>query len=260
MKTRVLLSMLLFAALVLTACSPQELAALGTAENQPKVELQSGGAGQTGPMGDVEGNGPVRIDISGQGNQGEEDGGVISSNGEGAAVAQGSGQAGQAGLLNSSSSGSASGEAEQAKAVKWLTYTDQANKFSIQYPDSYVILPEADLSTENVSSGMVHQVRFQDRQLAEADTAALEQPQFTVEVFTFTGKTSVDSFIKSVLPFSNMTIEPYSYGKLTGLRASTNRLLAPNEFYFFTGNGMVYKLTPLGPYSTEMLQSFTLLP
>jgi hypothetical protein len=102
--------------------------------------------------------------------------------------------------------------------------------------------------------------RFQDRQLAEGDTAALEQPQFTVEVFNYSAQAPLESFINSLLPFANMTIEPYTLGKLNGLRASTNRILAPNEFYFFTGNGLVYKLTPLGPYSAEMLQSFALLP
>jgi hypothetical protein len=48
----------------------------------------------------------------------------------------------------------------------------------------------------------------------------------------------------------------YSLGDLTGLRVYFNRLSAPNEFYYFTSHGYVYKLTPLGKYSDEMLQSF----
>ena len=252
MKARALLSMLLLSALLITACSPEELAALDEAENKPQVELQSGGGGQAATLLGQEGS---------PGNSQDGDGGdVVSSGGEQSAASQGSGQAGLMPSTSGSSGSSAPGEAEQAKPINWLTYSDEPFKFSIQYPDSYVILPEVDLMSENVSPGLVQQVRFQTRQLAEADTAALELPQFTVEVFKFSGQTPLDGFIKSLLPFSNMTIEPYTYGNLTGLRASTNRSLAPNQFYFFAGNDVVYKLTPLGEYSTEMLQSFQILP
>ena len=257
MKTHAPLIIILLAALLLSACSPEELAALGEVEIQPEVELQAGGARQSG--GDDQGgaNRQGEGNVTNQANQTADGGGVISSSGEQSAASQGNDQAG---LMPSSSSESAPSEGEQAKAVSWLTYVDEPFKFSIQYPDIYVILPEVDLLSENVSPGLVHQVRFQDRQLAASDTAALQPAQFTVEVFTLSGQTSLEALVQSNLPFPNLTIEPYTYGKLTGLRASTNRALAPNEFYFFAGNGMVYKLTPLGHYSTEMLQSFTILP
>jgi hypothetical protein len=182
---------------------------------------------------------------------------VISSDGSTSGSVSSSDQAGQ---MPSSSVGSDAGNAGLSKPVKWLSYVDEAFKFSIQYPDIYVILPEVEPQSGEVNTRPVHQVRFQDRQLATADTAALEQPQFTVEVLNLPGQTSLDAFIKSNLPFPGMTLEPYTYGKLSGLRASTNRMLAPNEFFFFAGNGVIYKLTPLGPYSTEMLQSFTISP
>lgn len=254
MKTRALLTTILLSALLITACSPEELAALDEAQNKPEIALQSGGGAQA----DANGQAATLL--------GQEGGNVTSQDGDGGNIAANGQQSAdpptsnEAGLMPGTSAGSAPGEAAQAKPINWLTYISDPYKFSIQYPDSFVILPEVDLLAENVSPGLVHQVRFQTRALAEGDTAALEQPQFMVEVFTFAGQTSLDGFIKTLLPFSNMTIESYSNGKVSGLRASTNRMLAPNEFYFFAGNGVVYKLTPLGKYSPEMLQSFAILP
>lgn len=273
MKTYLFLISILIAALILSACSPEDLAGLGGAGNpQPqsggaRQDNQSSQTGETGAKGQIEtmiGEGGGNINspgypaADGSGTISSDDGGgTISSNGSTSGAAPSSGQAGQ---MPSNSAESSSGQIDMAKPVKWLSYIDEAAKFSIQYPDSYVILPEIEPQSGEINLKPIKQVRFQDRQLASADTAALEQAQFTVEVFTFPGQTALEAFIKSSLPFPNMAVEPYTYGKLTGLRASTNRMLAPNEFYFFTGNGMVYKLTPLGQYSTEMLQSFTMLP
>ena len=274
MKTYLFLISILIAALLLSACSPEDLAGLGVAGNpQPqsggeRQDNQSGQTGETGAKGQIETMiGEGRGNINSPGYPAADDGGgVISSDNGGGTISSDGSTSGaapssdQAGQMPSNSAESSSGQIDMAKPVKWLSYVDEAAKFSIQYPDSYVILPEIEPQSGEINLKPIKQVRFQDRQLASADTAALEQAQFTVEVFTFPGQTALEAFIKTSLPFPNMAVEPYTYGKLTGLRASTNRMLAPNEFYFFTGNGMVYKLTPLGQYSTEMLQSFTILP
>ena len=43
-------------------------------------------------------------------------------------------------------------------------------------------------------------------------------------------------------------------------RVAHRALMAPNTFYYVAGSKYVYRLTPLGPYSEEMLASFQLLP
>jgi hypothetical protein len=45
-------------------------------------------------------------------------------------------------------------------------------------------------------------------------------------------------------------------GDLSGIRVYFKQLIAPNEFYYFSEHDYVYKLTPLGQYGQEMLQSF----
>jgi len=254
---------ILIATLMLSACSIEDLASLERA-GSPQPQTGGGGqanqskqTGETGAKGQIETLiGEGSSNVNSQGTPAASDSGNISSSGKPDVAAPGADQAGQ---LPSSSASSASGEANLAKPVEWLIYVDEAFKFSIQYPDSYVISPEIEPQTGAGNIKPIHQVHFQDRQLSTSDTAALQPAQFTVEVFTFSDQTSLEAFVQSNSPFPNMTIEPYTYGKLTGLRASTNRMLAPNEFFFFAGNGMVYKLTPLGPYSTEMLQSFAIL-
>jgi hypothetical protein len=141
---------------------------------------------------------------------------------------------------------------EESMTITWLTYNDQAFSFSIEYPSIYTILPETVNSVDDAPAN-IHQVRFQDIQLATGETAEFELANFTIDVFE-PGDQSLEAFIAQKEPDGN--IEAYQVNILNGFRVYYNLLIAPNEFYFFSANGYVYKLTPLGPYSQEMLHSF----
>lgn len=243
-----IISIVLVAMLVLTtACAPET------------AERLLGEAGASGQQGDQsrqllsEGKGPIEItpeNPSGDVVGSDEAGGAVSSSGE---QAPGSAVGSQAGSLESSAP---SGSVEPvSKPVNWLVYRDDTYKFSISYPDVYVILPEIEL-LRDIDPDLAHRVRFQDADLAKGDTADLEPAQFTVEIFKST-TSSLESFLDTKMPGARR--EPYKIGDLQGYRVSTNLLMAPNEFYFFPGNGYVYKLTPMGAYSQEMLESFKLL-
>lgn len=240
----VLVSMLVLA----TACAPE------TAERLLGEVGTSGQQGEQSRQLLAEGKGPIEITPGSPGGEvvGSDDqaGGVVSSSGE---QAPGSAVGGQAGSLESSAP-VGSGEAS-SKPVNWLVYQDETYKFSISHPDVYVILPEVELLRE-IDPDLAHRVRFQDADLAKGDTADLEPPQFTVEIFK-SNSSSLESFLDTKMPGARR--EPYKIGDLQGYRVSTNLLMAPNEFYFFSGNGYVYKLTPMGAYSQEMLESFKLL-
>ena len=248
MKTLVISIVLVTTLVLATACAPET------------AERLLGEAGASGQQGDpsrqllAEGKEPIEItpNVPGGDVVGSEDqaGGAVSSSGE---QAPGSAIGGQAGSLESSAP-AGSGEAV-SKPVNWLVYQDETYKFSISYPDVYVLLPEIDL-LRDIDPDLVHRVRFQDADLAKGDTADLEPPQFSVEIFKST-VSSLEAFLDIKLPGARR--EPFKIGDLQGYRVSTNLLLAPNEFYFFSGNGYVYKLTPLGAYSQEMLASFKLL-
>ena len=144
----------------------------------------------------------------------------------------------------------------EIKPLNWLTHQDQTFLFSIDYPDTYTILPE-NVLLEETDPLAAHRVRFQDIALATGDTASFEIPKFTIEIFEL-GDLTLDAFLDYYATGAER--EVYSQGDLTGWRVYFNRLSAPNEFYYFSSHGYVYKLTPLGNYSEQMLHSFQIKP
>ena len=144
----------------------------------------------------------------------------------------------------------------EIKPVDWLTHQDQTFLFSIDYPDTYTVLPET-IQLEETDPLTAHRVRFQDIVLATGDTASFEIPKFTIEIFEL-GDLTLDAFIDKYAAGAER--EVYSRGDLTGWRVYFNRLRAPNEYYYFSSHGYVYKLTPLGKYSEQMLHSFQIKP
>jgi hypothetical protein len=255
---RLLIALALILGLVLTACSPGEVeqlvsdAGLSESGSEPNqgIDLLSEGVGPLeitpGPGGGNEGEGG-NIDSSG-----DDGSGNISKDGQ---QVPDNVSSDQSGSFESSPPGSGSAT-KPDKVVAWKNFTDNTYKFSIDYPENYVILPEIDL-LEDVDLGLIYRVRFQDNELASGATADLEIPQFSVEVYQANTDT-LEAFLEYRAPDANY--EAFQLGDLTGYRVIFNRLIAPNEFYFFTGHGYVYKLTPMGEHGLEMLQTFKLLP
>jgi hypothetical protein len=178
-----------------------------------------------------------------------QDGGNISSSGERSASESNSGEPGQ---IDSVAPGGLTLEQDANQPASWLTYRDQAYSFSIDYPDTYTILPETE-PVNNADLEVIHRVRFLDAQLAAGDTAEYEPPNFTIEIYTL-GNQALEEFIDN--DKSSGGREVYTRGDLTGFRVYFKQLIAPNEFYYFSEHGYVYKLTPLGLYAEEMLHSF----
>lgn len=144
----------------------------------------------------------------------------------------------------------------EIKPVDWLTHQDQTFLFSVEYPDTYTVLPET-IQLEETDPLTAHLVRFQDIVLATGDTASFEIPKFTIEIFDL-GDLTLDAFLDYYVAGAERQV--YSQGDLTGWRVYFSRLSAPNEYYYFSSHGYVYKLTPLGNYSEQMLHSFQIKP
>jgi len=248
-----LLPILIFASLLLaTACSPGVIEKLGApAQNQGGTES----SGQVELLGQAEPGGQVSSPggevISNSPPPSWDGGGVITSSG--GQTSSGSSVSNEPGMSGSSAAGGAAASGEAQLPVNWLTYQDKSYGFSISYPDTYVILDEIEL-LKDIDPVLVHRVRFQDKKLASGDTAKFELPQFTIEVYEKPAIDTLQAYIGAKIP--GWTVESFKLGDLQGYRVSSNRLVAPNEFYFFEGSKFIYKLTPMGPYSQEMLQSF----
>lgn len=157
------------------------------------------------------------------------------------------------------------GPPEQSSAdegpLEWLVYTDTAYGFSIQYPDVYVILPEPS-PLPATAPPVVHRVRFQDERRASGQFADREPAQFAIEVFELDPPVPLRDWLQStgLVPARATVEQVHLDGAGEGWRVRLPILLAPNESYFFATEEYVYRLTPLGPHSQDMLASVQLSP
>lgn len=188
--------------------------------------------------------------------------GSMSSSGSGAAATPGASSQKPGDGLDAAGQGTAAtGEAAaepQGSDVptvpsKWLVYSDTTLSFSLSYPDSYVRLAEP-ASLSSVAPNLVQRVRFQDRQLATGETADLELPQFTVEVFENTAGLTLEQWLDANTPSSSFR-STVAVGDHQGYQVTLNTMLAPNHFYYVADSAYVYRITPLGPHSEAMLAS-----
>lgn len=150
---------------------------------------------------------------------------------------------------------------------EWLTYTDDTYGFSINYPDTLVVLPEPNALPKSRPI-KAHRVRFQDRQKAEGQFADKEPAHFSVEVFELDEPVALQDWLEDngLLPkFGGPATGPASLvepveleNTRKGLHIRLPILLAPNEYYYFATDVHVYRLIPLGVHSEDMLDSFTL--
>jgi hypothetical protein len=193
--------------------------------------------------------------MTAESNTSSQDNGVINS--EGTIVAPMPDSGGDPGQEPGSLPEGESGEPPVgADNVNWLTYADSEFRFSIKYPDIFVILDEPKQPEGNVPE-LIHRVRFQDKSLLGVDTAALEPPQFSIEVFSNSAGLSLQEWLqqREMIP-TNSQVEDFLIAGQPGLIVTRMELIAPGQFVFIEDKGLVFRLTPLGSYSEEMLRSF----
>lgn len=234
-----------------TACAVGEMETLGegitgitTQElTSGEIQLQQEGIGPIEitppPPGEAPGLPPASAGGSGN----------ISSSGE---RSESNAPSDQPGMIQSKAPGGQVLEQALPVGASWLIYQDQSFPFSLAYPDTYAIL-ENDTLAEKTGLNPIHQVRFLDKQLAEGDTADLEIPNFTVEIYNL-DEQSLESFLDKNFPQGQR--EQVTLNNVNGLRVFFNNLIAPNQFYYLSDRGYVYRLIPMGEFSQEMLASF----
>jgi hypothetical protein len=142
--------------------------------------------------------------------------------------------------------------AAPAQPSNWLNYTSGQFNFSITYPDVYVVADQGNLP-QNVPH-LIHRVSFQDKALAASPTANLQPPQFMIDVFENTDGLVLEDWIAANERRGTPT--EANIGNMQGYLVSLQTMQAPNQFYFVSHGQYVYRLTPLGHYSAEMLRSF----
>jgi hypothetical protein len=171
----------------------------------------------------------------------------------------------QGGTAIISGSGPASGKPEfppdqentmVTDTSNWQVYVDDTYGYEIRYPPNYVIVEKE----QQLEPKPVSQVLFQDQGLAHSDTAALQPPQFSVAVFDNRAQIPLEQWLQSnglLGGAQRLQMEPYRLAGVQGVRVISPLMIAPNEFYYVAKGNYIYKLTPMGKYSEQMLATFT---
>jgi len=185
--------------------------------------------------------------------QESDDSGAIDNSGNIYPPGPASSDPGESAGSESSSSDDAADLPKEAVPVNWTAYTDPNFGFSLQYPDTYTILEEPPNFTE-ISPTMIGRLRMLEPSLANSDFAELEPPKFSIEIYANDEGLSLNAWVDANLPGGdkeNFEIDGANCTKLT-----RQALLAPNQFIVCEYSGNMYKFTPLGLYSEEILASF----
>ena len=238
----------LAAMLALSACSTPQMA------GNPATGNQSGNnavGNQAGPNAAGNQTAPTT---------GDQPGGLITSSGTEvpAPAAAGSDQV-QAGSSAGLSGATDSGSIGDAVSHFQL-YRSELCHFQIGYPNgSPADYVPQEGAVESQGSATVCRVAFQDRVLAQSDTAAFQPPMFLIEVFDRGNSTqTLEAWLQAqpMLGKNNATTEPTTLSGVAGLKVTLMQEMAPNQFFFVAKGNYVYKLTPLGLYGNAMLGTF----
>ncbi len=138
--------------------------------------------------------------------------------------------------------------------ASWLTYRDARFGFSFQYPNSYVLLEEAE-PLNQIHPHLVHRVRLLEKQLAESETAGLQPPNFSVEVFDNPAGLSLPQWIEDQAGMQGEQTRE-SIGGAECVRVTLTTLMAPNEFHYCAHSTYIYRLIAMTPFAEQMLASF----
>jgi len=120
-------------------------------------------------------------------------------------------------------------------------------------PDA--ILEEKPELLQTIYPSLVQRVRFLDAELARGDTADVEPPQFSIEVFDNPSPLPLGQWL-DVNNASKGSREEIEIDSVSCTQVTLPILMAPNQFIYCAFKDHVYKFTPLGLFSQDMLKSF----
>lgn len=148
---------------------------------------------------------------------------------------------------------------EEVAVSEWKVYRNDTYGYKIHYPPSYVILPDYILlkAAGEQDPPPLHRVWFQDEQLAEGETAAMEPPKFAIEVFANKANRPTKQWLgEQGLLEGFQEVEAYTLAGVEGVRVRSMLLMAPNEHIYLPQGNHIFKLTPLGRVAEKMLATF----
>lgn len=246
--------------LLCAACgAPASGRSEGTATNPPASAAQPASSDPQADAPVSSDNGGVSSPSSGGGSNPGNAGGQASEPGSAGGtgnVNELPGSPGSAGDPNSGVAGGADGSANNPDAspvppAAWKILRDTTLGFAISYPD--VLTPN---EAPGAQADALRSLHFLDA--ARANQPGGDFPQFSIDVFNNPGKLSLDQWLNANA--NDGTRQAMTIDNQQGYQVTLPIEIAPNQFYYVISGERVYKLTPLGEYGQQMLQSFKLQP
>lgn len=135
----------------------------------------------------------------------------------------------------------------------WRAYRNDQYSVELHYPPDYAVVKPRDQLLRPLP---LLRVWFKEASLVNSPIADREPPQFAVDVYDNASQQPLDTWLASsgvTRNFARVTRQAVQVGGLEGLRLTDQTLLAPNTFYYVARGPFVYRFTPLGGLSSQML-------
>jgi hypothetical protein len=134
----------------------------------------------------------------------------------------------------------------------WRVYRNVQYSVELHYPPDYAAVKPRD----QLQPPPLLRVWFKEASLVNSPIADREPPQFAIDVYDNGSQQTLDAWLAGsgvTRNFARATRQAVEVGGVQGLRLTDQTLLAPNTFYYVARGPFVYRFTPLGGLSSQML-------